>query len=476
MPKNPTKTTFLHALLPVLVLLLCILYGLILRPQVWGQEAIPLEIVFLMAATYAVAQLMWMGHSWKDIQASVVKKLSQAMPGLLILFAIGLIIGSWMVCGTIPMLVYFGIKGIHPSFIYIVAFAVPIIFSMLTGTSWGSVGTVGVVIIGVAASIQADLGITAGAIIGGAYFGDKLSPLSDTTNMAALAVEVDLYDHIRSMMYTTLPSAIIAAIIFFVMGFVSPPRIGTHDLSEVATTLTAIDASFNFNLLLLLPPAVVLYGSIRKKATLPTLTVSILLAAVLALLLQDFQGVDVVQSLYKGFHTDMIQWVATIPENVQELFNRGGLYELSEPIVIAIMVFIFVGAIDHIQAMPIIVDRVFNFAKTRASVILSSLLATGITNALTSNQYATSFIVGDAFKSAYDKQKISRKVLSRSLEDAGTMIESLIPWTTTTVFMVATLGVAYGDYWHWQLISLINLVVAPMLAILGIGCFYEKER
>ena len=129
-----------------------------------------------MAATYAIGQLLWMGHKWQDIQASIVKKLSQAMPGLLILFAIGLIIGSWMVCGTIPMLVYFGIKGIHPSFIYIVAFVVPIIFSTLTGTSWGSVGTVGVVIIGVAASIQADLGIAAGAIIGGAYFGDKLSP------------------------------------------------------------------------------------------------------------------------------------------------------------------------------------------------------------------------------------------------------------------------------------------------------------
>ena len=208
----------------------------------------------------------------------------------------------------------------------------------------------------------------------------------------------------------------------------------------------------------------------------PTLSVSIVLATILALIFQDFQGADVVQALYKGFHTDMIQWVAAIPDNVQTLFNRGGLYELSEPIVIAIMVFIFVGAIDHIQAMPIIVDRVFSFAKTRTSVILSSLLATGITNALTSNQYATSFIIGDAFKSAYDKQKISRKVLSRSLEDAGTMIESLIPWTTTTVFMVATLGVAYGDYWHWQVLSLVNLIIAPMLAILGIGCFYEKKK
>jgi NhaC family Na+:H+ antiporter len=170
----------------------------------------------------------------------------------------------------------------------------------------------------------------------------------------------------------------------------------------------------------------------------------------------------------------MYQGPITIPENVQILFNRGGLYELNDPIIISIMVFIFIGAIDLISAMPIIVDRLFLFAKKKSTIILSSLFSSAITNAMTSNQFATSFVVGDAFKTKYDQFNIPRKVLSRSIEDYGTMVESLIPWTTTTIFMSATLGVPFTDYWHWQLLSLFNLIIAPSLAILGIGCFYTK--
>ena len=164
-----------------------------------------------------------------------------------------------------------------------------------------------------------------------------------------------------------------------------------------------------------------------------------------------------------------------IPENVQTLFNRGGLYELNEPIIISIVVFVFIGAIDCIQAMPIIVNKVFSFAHKKSTIVLCSLFSTAITNAMTSNQFATSFVVGDAFKSKYDEFGIPRKVLSRSIEDYGTMIESLIPWTTTTIFMSATLQVPFADYWHWQLLSLFNLIVAPILALTGIGCFYRDS-
>ncbi|MCK5371951.1 MAG: hypothetical protein KAQ62_25495, partial [Cyclobacteriaceae bacterium] len=184
---------------------------------------------------------------------------------------------------------------------------------------------------------------------------------------------------------------------------------------------------------------------------------------------------NVIQSVYKGFNTDMASWTSESPQNVKDLFNRGGLYELSEAVIISILVFVYIGALDKINAMTIIMSRIFNFAKRRSTVIISSLISTGITNAMTSNQYATSFVVGDAFMKEYDLFKIPRRVLSRSLEDYGTMIESLVPWTTTSVFMVATLGVSYGDYWHWQILSLTNLIVAPVLALTGIGCFYGKK-
>ena len=469
------EVSFTHALLPILALLVLITYGLILRPQVFDQPAFPLEIIFILAATFVISELLVLGYQWEAIQQSIVKKLARALPALFILFAIGLIISSWIISGTIPMLVYYGIKTINPTFLYLLAFLVPVIFSTLTGTSWGSAGTIGVVLIGIAGAVEAHLGITAGAIIGGAYFGDKMSPLSDTTNLAALAADVDLFDHIQSMMYTTLPSALLASIIFLALGFIYPPAVSSADLGSLSPLLQSLESLFEFNLFLLLPPAIVLYGSLRRNPSIPTLITSVLVSCALALVFQQYTLTDVVQALYRGFHVDMAVWATVVPEEVAVLLNRGGLYALNDAIIIALMVFVFIGAMGHINAMPIVVRRVFGFARTRATTILASLFAAALTNAMTSNQYATSFIVGDAFKSKYDALEIPRKVLSRSLEDTGTMIESIVPWTTTAVFMVATLGVPFHEYWHWQLLSLINFIVAPALAILGIGCFYETR-
>jgi len=471
-----TRLSFIKTILPVLFLGGLILYGMVLRPQVFEQPIFPLEVIFMLAAVFAIGELMILGFAWGDIQDAIIKKLARGFPAILILFSIGVIIGTWMVSGTIPMLIYYGIRLINPAYIYLLAFLIPIIFSTLTGTSWGSIGTIGVVIIGIAAVIGANLGITAGAIVGGAFFGDKLSPLSDTTNLAAMATDVNLYDHIRSMMVTTLPSAIIAGTIYFILGFVYPPTGSEIDTQQVAPTLNAIASMFNFNGWLLIPPIIVLIGSIRKMATLPTLLTSSMSAALLALIFQPYSSTDIMAAIHKGFDTNMAFWVNNAPASIHTLFTRGGLYELNEAIIFSIMVFVFIGTIDLIDAMPTIVDRVFGFIKSRSSLIVSSLFATAFTNGITSNQSATSFIIGDAFGKRYDQSGVNRKVLSRSIEDYGTMFESLVPWHATAIFLTTTLGVAYGDYWHWQLLSLINLVMAPALAIMGKGCFYEEDE
>lgn len=474
--KSQRDISFIHLVLPILFLSILIIYGLIIQPRVLNKPAFPLEIVFLLASVFSTGHLLFVGFKWETIQSAIVNKLSKGFPALLILFAIGLVIGTWIIGGTIPMLIYYGIKLIDPTYMYVLAFIIPVIFSTLTGTSWGSVGTIGTVIIGIATAAEANLGITAGAIIGGAYFGDKMSPLSDTTNLAALAVDIPLYDHIRSMMYTTFPSAIISIIIFFALGFIYPPAITEANSSETSSTIAALEEMFNFNVLLLVPPLIVLYGSIKRMATLPTLLASSLVACILALIFQQYNITNVIDTLKDGFHTNMAIWMTNIPEQLQVLFNRGGLYELNEVIIFTLMALTFIGTLDVTDAMPKIVNRVFAFTKTKTSVILASLVSTAFTNAITSNQSATSFIIGDAFKRRYDSFKISRKVLSRSIEDYGTMIESIIPWHATSLFMVVTLGVSYSDYWHWQLLSIINLIIAPTIAILGIGCFYKKKK
>ena len=217
-----------------------------------------------------------------------------------------------------------------------------------------------------------------------------------------------------------------------------------------------------------------LVGSARKLPTVPTLVVSVLTACALALAFQPFTLADVLQSVYRGFDTAMAPGAVGVTDQVTTLLDRGGLYALIDAVVIAIVVFVFIGAMDHVKAIDTVVDRAFRFATSQPGTVLSTLAAAAVTNSLTSNQYATSFIVADAFKAKYDALRIPRRVLSRSLEDTGTMLESVVPWTPTAVFMVATLGVPYAAYAPWQILSLAGFVIAPVLAITGIGCFYGE--
>lgn len=476
-PKPPVSTTpFWQAILPILFLAGLIGYGLIYRGLAPDLKPLPLELIFILAAAFTILQLRCTGHRWQEVQESIVSRLAAALPAFFILFCIGLVISSWIVCGTIPMLVCWGLEAVNPQYFYAVAFLAPIVFSTLTGTSWGSVGTIGVVLLGMAMALDAHLGITAGAIIGGAYFGDKLSPLSDTTNLAALAAGVPLFDHIRSMLVTTLPSAIIAGILYTWLGFVYPPSVTGADRALLQPFLDALGSIFHFSPWLLVPPAIVLVGSLRQWPTVPVLITSVIAAGALAALTQSFTISDIFTAVHTGFDSaTMIPSAADLPTTVTVLLDRGGLYALNEAITTAFMVFVFIGALDHIRAMPTVVDHLLGGVKTAAGTIATSLVATGLTNAMTSNQYATSFIVGDAFRSKYDAVGVPRKVLSRSLEDTGTMIESLVPWTATALYMVETLGVPWQDYWHWQFLSLINIGVAFFLAFTGWGCFLPSR-
>ncbi|MCJ8343158.1 MAG: Na+/H+ antiporter NhaC [Cetobacterium sp.] len=467
---------FKNAITPVIGLLVVLIYGLIIQPKVLHMGEMSLEMIFLFASAIGTINLFYLGFSWEEIQNSMVKKLNQGLPAMLILFSIGVVISAWIVCGAIPMLIYYGIKIINPNYIYIVAFIVPIIFSTLTGTSWGSVGTIGIVIIGIAEVIGADLSIVAGAIVGGAYFGDKMSPLSDTTNIAALAADVDLYDHIRSMMNTTFPAAILAFISYGIIGIYNSPKASNINLQLISETISALKNSFNFNIIILLPTLIVLYGSLTRKPTVPTLISSSIISMFIALFFQNFTFGNIVSVLHSGFNVNMITWTTDLPKNVITILNRGGLYSMASPVIVTFIVFIYIGTLDCINALPIIVNQIFGFVKTKTMGILSALTATGITNAMTSNQFATSFIVAEAFKPKFDELKIPRKVLSRSLEDTGTMIESMLPWTTTGLFMSATLGIPVMDYNKWQLLTLFNIAVAVILAITGKGCFYYEKK
>lgn len=467
-PSFREAPSFLQATAPAWVLLALLLYGLVLRPLAFAQVPLALEAIFVFAASFAFAELFFLGFSWGEIQGAIIHRLGRALPAIFILFAIGLLVGAWIISGTIPMLVAWGVTLVTPSGIYPLAFLIPILFSLLTGTSWGSAGTIGVVLMGIGLSIGADPAVLAGAIIGGAYFGDKLSPLSDTTNIAAIATDVPLFTHIRAMLWTTLPAALLALAVYTAVGLLHPPA-PTADLAAPEAFAEALASLFTFHPLLLLPPLLVLAGAWRGIPTLPLLLLSIVVASALALLLQPFDAAEVTQALRSGYRLSFSEDAGALPAGVSTLLERGGLYSMSEAIFIAMLVFLFVGALDLLDTMPRLVNRAFAFAKGPTALVLSALGATAVTNAMTSNQSATSFIVGDAFARRFNSAGVPRALLSRSIEDTGTMLESLVPWHATALFMVATLGVPVAAYAPWQLLSLFNFAFAVLFAVFGQG-------
>ncbi|MED6340973.1 MAG: Na+/H+ antiporter NhaC family protein, partial [Pseudomonadota bacterium] len=227
---------------------------------------------------------------------------------------------------------------------------------------------------------------------------------------------------------------------------------------------------FRFNLALLITVLIVLFGTAKKWPTIPVLLLSICSAVVLAIFLQGFPVNTVLQALVSG--VELYDSGAAVPDAVIALVERGGIYSMKEAIFVALLVFLFVGAIDLLNTMPRLVETLFGFVRGQKATVVSALFASATTNALTSNQSATAFIVGDAFAQRFDNLRVPRRVLSRSIEDTGTMIESIIPWHATALFMSATLGVSVAEYWYWQVLTLANLLVAPVLALTGIGCNY----
>lgn len=468
--------SFKEAFLPIGVFFALLVYGLFIHPQFFNGGRLPVEVLVLMALCFNAYYLIYKGFSWEEIQENLTRKVGESVPVILILFSVGVLIGSWIVSGTIPMLIYHGISLVSPDWIYIFSFLICIIFSLLTGTSWGSAGTIGVVMLGIAQVYDANIAVTAAAIVGGSFFGDKMSPLSDTTNIAALATNVPVFDHIKSMMYTTGPAALITAIIYIIM---SPAIQGESletagQIGDIEATLTDLKTIFNFNLALLIPLGIVLWGSLTRKPIVLTLLGSAWVAMILAFVFQDFNVDAIFNSFNRGFTVEMAGSL-DLKSNVVNILNRGGLYNLIEGVTISFLIFAFIGTLEVVDAVDISINHVMSGLKKRTHVVTAALGATLVTNLTTSNQYATSFVIGAAMNKKFDEAGVPRKVLSRSLEDAGTMMENLFPWTPSGIFMVNALGVGAFEYGPYQFLSLINIAIAFFFAMTGIACFYPKD-
>ena len=460
--KVPTLT---ESLIPILFMVLSLAFGV-------GFLKLRTEPIIIMSAFIAAIIALKLGYTWIEMQEAIIEKIAKALPATLILWSVGLLIGSWMFSGTVPMLIYYGVQFINPQFLLVTAFIITAIIAMFTGTSWGAAGTVGVALMGIANGLGVSAPATAGAIVSGAFFGDKLSPLSDTTNLAPIAAGSELYEHIKHMLWTTLPAALLSLIIYYFIGLNSS---GTINSSEsISAMLNQLDTMFKFNPILFLPVLLIVIGSIKKWPTIPTMLGVSLFSIFLGIIVQGFTLKHGFMSLISGFNINMTTFNGESLPQINTLINRGGVSSVTSTTVLIFCAMGFAGIISKAGMLEIVLNSILKKVNGTLGIILSTIASCFTVAFITGSSYLSILIPGELFKQAYMKQGLQAKNLSRTLADSGTVIVPLIPWSAAGAYMASTLGVPTIEYLPWAILNYSGIIFAVIFAITGIGISKES--
>jgi NhaC family Na+:H+ antiporter len=459
---------------PILLLVLLLFSAV----QLFGADASygPNQVALLIASAAAGLVGMYRGLSWADIQESMVAGIKVGLGPILILLAVGGLIGSWMIAGTVPAMIYYGVSILNPSIFFAAAAIICALASISIGSSWTVAGTLGIGLIGIADSYGLSPAVAAGAIISGAYFGDKLSPLSDTTNLAAACTSVDLFAHIRHMLWTTVPAFCIALLFFSFIpsGAATAPE-------QIAELRAAIDQEFNVSVGVLIPLAVMIGLIWRRVPAYPAIMLATLAGILTALTLQT----DVVRkfalmanpeatmpvveglwrTLFAGFEG------TTTNEELNSLISKGGIASMLNTVWLIVSALAFGGVLERTGILKQILDSVLKLVKSTGDLVAATVTGGFITNILAADQFLAIALPGRLFSSTYDDRGLSRENLSRTLEDSATMTSALIPWNTCGAYMAATLGVATFDYAPYAIFNL----ACPLIAVaFGYLAFKQK--
>lgn len=464
-PRAKRMPTLLEALIPVVAMLLVLFIG----KGVLGFSTEPLLIIVACVAAF----IAWrVGCTWDDMLDEISQKIAKGMPAILILITVGAMVGAWMTSGTIPMMIYYGVQIVSPKWLLVTAFLITSLVSVATGTSWGSVATMGVALMGIASALGVNPAATAGAVIAGSYFGDKISPLSDTTNLAPLAAGSNLYDHIGHMFWTTVPATIVSLVIYAIVGLNANTAAGAT--SEAVTNMMAqLDQMYDWNILILLPVILVLAGSLLKLPTIPVMILSTVVAGVEGIFMQGISLGNVLTSTVSGFNVTMITRpgfdAANAAFEVTKLLNRGGMNGIMSTTLLVFCAFCFAGIMSRAGCLEVVLKAILSVAKTTGSLVLATVISC-ITMALTTgNSYLSILIPGEMFRDAYKERGLHPKNLSRTLEDAGTVFVPLVPWSAAGAYMTATLGVETLDYLPWAILCYTGFIFAIIYGYTGIG-------
>ncbi len=463
--KQHRKPTFAEAITPIIAMLVILTVGK-------GYLGYQTEPLLLMVAGVAALIAFRLGYTWDEMMDEICQKIAKGMPAILILTSVGALVGTWMAAGTIPMMIYYGVQIVNPSFMLVTSFLITAVVSVVTGTSWGSVATMGVALMGIASALGVSLPATAGACIAGSYFGDKISPLSDTTNLAPVAAGSTLYEHIGHMFYTTIPATIVSLIVYAVAGMNADTSVDATS-ETVVKLLAQLDKMYSWNILIIIPVIMVLAGSIMKKPTLPVMLASSLVAGIEGVLIQGVSVKDVLTATVKGFKVAMIHAPgfdpATCLPQVVKLLNRGGMAEIMGTTLLVFCAFCFAGIMSRAGCLDVVLQKILQVAKSTGDLIVATILSC-LTMALTTgNSYLSILIPGEMFRDAYKARGLAAKNLSRTLEDAGTVTVPLIPWSAAGAYMTATLGVETLDYLPWAVLCYTGFIFAIIWGYTGFG-------
>lgn len=444
------------AALPIIALFGAILCGVLTL----GFSSEILLVALLFAAGVAGAVAIRRGKSWDDIQAATGQRIADALPAILILLSIGALLGGWMFSGTIPLMVALGVDLINPHYMALTAFLATALMSIISGTSWGSAGTVGVALMGAANAMGLPLAPVAGAVVSGAYFGDKLSPLSDMTNIAAIGAGAELYAHIRHMMMTSLPPTLIAIIVYAAHGAMSE----AHDGAAAAVGLRdELAGVFHLNFFAALPLAVAIAGVALRRPPALVIIASAIIAIFVGVFVQGFAPAAAVASLVTGFDISSVT-TDGVSAPLERLLNRGGFYSMAPTLVYIIAAFILAASMEISGALGRLLEAMLSTARSAFGLVAATLAAGATMVAMTSHGGVTSLIVGGLFRQSYAAQGLAPENLSRAIEDSVTVTEPLMPWTVSALFMATTLGVATVDYFPWAIFCYLGPVFSLLIA------------
>lgn len=464
--------SFGQAVTPILFMVLALTFGV-------GYLKFRTEPILVLSA-FVAGTIAWrLGYNWSELQEGIIEKIAKALPATLILWSVGFLIGSWMFSGTVPMIIYYGVQIVSPRFLLVTAFIISAILSTVTGTSWGSAGTIGVALMGIAGGLGVSLPATAGAVVAGAYFGDKISPLSDTTNLAPIAAGSELYEHIKHMLYTTIPASIVAIVVYLFVGLGASGNANTPE--TVITLQNQLSSMFNWNILLLLPVVLIILGSLKKWPTIPTMLGTSLFSVALGVFVQGFTFKNGFIALIQGFNVSMTGFDGEVISSVTTLINRGGVVSVTGTTVLIFCAMGFAGIISKSGMLDVVLSVLMSKVKTTSGVILSTIASCFTVAFVTGSSYLSILIPGELFKDVYVQRNLHPKNLSRTLEDSGTVLVPLIPWSAAGAYMTATLGVPTIEYLPWAILNYMGIVFAIIFAFTGFGIaplkkIQEKEE